>query len=102
MKYCSKNYKGIKEGGIIHVTSLLGKVLDTASRRPVSNANIHLLDISGVVLRSISSDAVGRFRFYDVQPGNYELGWSVPMSSGLRTRKIVVSTLEPLNIEVTV
>lgn len=102
LKYCSKNYKGIKEGGIIHVTSLLGKVLDTASRRPVSNANIHLLDISGVVLRSISSDAVGRFRFHDVQPGNYELGWSVPMSSGLRTRKIVVSTLEPLNIEVTV
>ncbi|MNJ54725.1 hypothetical protein D3C77_501810 [compost metagenome] len=82
------------------VTTLSGKAIESQSGHPVSGVSIHLLDIAGVVLRTMTSDQNGQFEFHDVQPGNYELGWSAAAANELRTRKLAVTTDEKLAIEV--
>jgi 5-hydroxyisourate hydrolase len=52
-------------------------VLDTARGRPAAGVNIELLDAERAVVRAVVTDADGRARLGDVQPGEYELVFAV-------------------------
>ncbi|MNN01390.1 hypothetical protein D3C81_1140070 [compost metagenome] len=82
------------------LTTLRGDIIELETRVPVQEVWVHLIDISGVVLRSIKSDKNGRFEFQNVQPGNYELGWTRDIKR-MMTKKITV-TANPITVEVTV
>ncbi|MBA9084538.1 glycosyltransferase involved in cell wall biosynthesis [Fontibacillus solani] len=82
------------------VTALKGIVTDIEAMAPVQDVWVHLIDISGFVLRSTKSDEDGNFEFQDVQPGNYELGWTRDLKR-IMTKKITV-TANPITVDVMV
>ncbi|MNP10683.1 N,N'-diacetylbacillosaminyl-diphospho-undecaprenol alpha-1,3-N-acetylgalactosaminyltransferase [compost metagenome] len=88
------------ENTVTSVTTLRGDIIEQEEKVPVQDCWVHLIDISGVVLRSIKSDIEGRFEFQNVQPGNYELGWTRDLNR-MMTTKITV-TADPITVEVTV
>lgn len=83
------------------VTTLKGSITELNMKDVVQNARVHLIDISGVVLRSTRSDDNGEFEFQDVQPGNYELGWNRDGANGMIIKKIAVDVV-PITVQLTV
>lgn len=82
------------------LTTLRGDITELEVGIPVRDCWVHLIDISGVVLRSMKSDKDGRFEFRDLQPGNYELGWTRDLKQ-MMTKKLTV-TSNPITVNVTV
>ncbi|AWB45825.1 group 1 glycosyl transferase [Paenibacillus sp. CAA11] len=80
------------------VTTLQGTIIQASTRLPIPDGDIHLIDITGVVLRSTKSNREGKFTFQDVQPGNYEMA-GFHAAAGMKSQKIAVQSIEPLEIE---
>ncbi|MNM88197.1 hypothetical protein D3C81_1004000 [compost metagenome] len=73
-----------------------------AERPPavIHDRAVHLIDISGVVLRTARSDAQGRFYFHHVPPGNYELSCWLNETGKMKTIKVSVNgEMNPLTIQ---
>lgn len=80
--------------------TLQGTIKESATGSGMAGANVHLLDLSGVVLRSGTSNDEGVFRFDNLQYGNYELSFGTA-ARGLHTRKIAVTAGTPMMIDIT-
>jgi len=80
--------------------TLQGTIKESATGSGMAGANVHLLDLSGVVLRSGTSNDEGVFRFDNPQYGNYELSFGTA-ARGLHTRKIAVTAGTPMMIDIT-
>lgn len=96
-----KKLDGDKNQEIHSVTTLKGRITELNRNHFVENVSVHLIDISGVVLRSTRSNYNGKFEFQDVQPGNYELGWTRDETGGMNMRKITVD-VDPITVQMTV
>lgn len=79
---------------------LRGNITESDMISAAGHVDVHLIDISGVVLRSTTTDQRGRFKFDSVQPGNYELGWIRGLNK-MKTRKITVD-MDPIIVHVMV
>ncbi len=72
-------------------TTLTGLVRDSLARRPLRDAIVQLADADGTgrFVRSASSDSLGRYRFDDVPPGRYLLGFLHPVLDSIGIEPIV-------------
>ncbi|MCS7458824.1 glycosyltransferase [Paenibacillus doosanensis] len=88
-----------KEALVVPTMTLQGTIKDASSGYAVSDARVHLLDASGVVLRSMHCGANGEFALPGVQPGAYELG-CFSEAYGFKTRAVRISSAGRANIEI--
>jgi len=52
---------------------IYGRLIDDASRGPISQAAVHLVDADGRRVQTVLSDSAGRFRFAPFAEGQYQL-----------------------------
>lgn len=71
------------------LTTVSGRVRAAATRRVVADAPVHLLDVTGVALRSVFTDVRGAYAIENVPEGTYALRCGSRAHGG-RTRQIRV------------
>jgi hypothetical protein len=72
------------------VSTVQGIIHKAKGGNGIPQADVHLFDISGVILRSIKTNRHGEFEFPNIQQGNYALTCS-GSDYGMSTQKITVT-----------
>ncbi|GAX91971.1 group 1 glycosyl transferase [Effusibacillus lacus] len=97
-----KKYDRLAKTGDIEVppvADLFGQVKLKSTQATVSNAFVHLVDMSGIVLQTVSTDKRGEYSIRNLQPGNYALTCFAE-TYGSHSQKIWVPESSALKIDI--